>query len=152
LRALQEHPEAFLSSYEEEHAAPEVDRERLAACEGRNDRFVLCAFDGEDPVGMAGGLRVAAHHAKGRHRALIWGVYVAPEARGQGLGKRLMEEAVGILREADGIAVIQLGVGTYNTHARAVYASVGFETYGIEKRSIRLGDRWIDEELMALYL
>jgi len=150
-RSVREHPDAYLASEEEERARSEDDdRARLAAKESRDDDFVLAALDGDRPVGLIGGLRLSPHRAKGRHRALIWGVYVAPGARRRGVGRRLMEEALARLARAPGIEVVQLGVGVSNPAARALYEAMGFRTYGVEQRAMIVDGRPVDEELMAL--
>ena len=152
LRSVKEHPEAFLASFEEESARTvEQDRERLAAKEGRDDDFVLVAFDDDRPVGLTGAIR-SGHHAKRHHIAWVWGVYVAPEVRGRGVGRRLMESAIETISKAGGVEMLQLGVGTENHAARALYERMGFETYGTEVHCMKLGDRYIDEHLMVRFL
>ena len=63
-------------------------------------------------------------------------VAVAAEARGQGLGARLLDEAVGAAR-ARGAAVMYLEVRESNAVARALYASRGFEQVGRRRRYYR---------------
>jgi len=41
---------------------------------------------------------------------------------------------------------------TENEAARALYRSAGFEVFGVERRSLRVGTRDLDEEHMALDL
>ena len=45
-----------------------------------------------------------------------------------------------------------LDVTTTNHGARALYASCGFRTVAIKRRTLKVGDRYYDEELMALDL
>jgi GNAT superfamily N-acetyltransferase len=100
LRSVREHPEAFLASFEEESArTTEEDRQRLADKEGRDDDLIFAAMQGEAPVGLIGVFRLSPHRAKGRHKAMIWGMYVAPEARRTGLGRRLMQTAIDAITE-----------------------------------------------------
>src|SRR2546421_12642890 len=96
LRGLREIPTAFGSSYEEECETPASDlAERLR----RNiNGFVLGAVEGGRLVGIVGMQREA--HRKLAHKMILWGMYVAPEARGRGVGRQLVEAA---LRE--GVAV-----------------------------------------------
>jgi RimJ/RimL family protein N-acetyltransferase len=45
--------------------------------------------------------------------------------------------------------VVQLTVVAGNETARRLYAGLGFEEYGLEKKALKLGDRYFDEILMA---
>lgn len=153
LRAVREHPEAFLASYEEEAARTEAeDRQRLMEKAERDDDFVLGAFEQGELVGMVGVARLSPHRAKGRHRALLWGMYVAPQARRRRWGEQLMNAALDTVSRAEGIELVQLAVGSENPSARALYERLGFEAFGVEKRAMKLGERWIDEVWMVRFL
>lgn len=89
---------------------------------------------------------------KQRHKGVIWGIYVAPETRGMGVGRMLLREAVKLANEMDGLEQIKLGVVTSNAKARSLYASMGFENYGLEKNSLYVNGEYYDEEFMALWL
>jgi ribosomal protein S18 acetylase RimI-like enzyme len=52
-------------------------------------------------------------------------LYVAPDRRGEGLGKELLDAALGLARER-GAAYIDLGTSEDDTAARALYESAGF--------------------------
>ena len=69
-----------------------------------------------------------------------------------GIGRRLMEAAIDVARNADGIELIDIGVAPDSAPARALYQSLGFETWGVEKHSARLEDRYVDTEMMVLFL
>ena len=79
-------------------------------------------------------------------------MYVAPEVRGQGIGKALMLEAIDRVRALAGLDHVLLGVVESQTIARRLYAALGFVVYGREPRAVRVGDRYLDEELMILSL
>ncbi len=152
LEALQQEPDAFASSWEEEKARPlEVFRERL---EGRFGGIVFGAFDAAGPgggiAGTAGGVR--EDRLKLRHKLLLVGVYVRPSHRGRGLGERLVGRLIQHARELGDIRVIQLKVAIENRPAVALYDRMGFRVYGIEHRAIRLGERYVDEELRELLI
>ncbi|MGI8855840.1 MAG: GNAT family N-acetyltransferase, partial [Thermomicrobiales bacterium] len=112
-----------------------------------DDAFVLGAWAPE-LVGTVGFFRQSGQ--KARHKGMIWGMYVAPEARGQGLGRALLAETLARAAAVPGIELIQLNVVTTNTAAHALYLSLGFTVYGTERHALKLGDRYVDEELMAL--
>jgi ribosomal protein S18 acetylase RimI-like enzyme len=52
-------------------------------------------------------------------------LYVVPDARGRGLGRELLDEAMAAAREA-GAGHIDLGTSEHDTAARALYESSGF--------------------------
>jgi ribosomal protein S18 acetylase RimI-like enzyme len=145
LRMLKEHPEAFGSSYEEALAAGvERQRERFL----QPNAFILGAFDGEALVGAVGCFQ--ERRAKTRHKAVIWGMYVAAEARRRGGGRALMEAAIARAREWPEVEQIQLSVVTTNQAARRLYRSLGFEVYGLEPAALKVDGRDLDEEHMLL--
>jgi RimJ/RimL family protein N-acetyltransferase len=149
IRALRDHPEAFGRTPEEVDAV-EVLAERFRQDADSDRDFVLGAFEGEPLVGVAGCHRENA--VKHRHVAYIWGVYVAPERRGTGLGRRLFTETVTRARTWPDLECLWLDVTTVNESARALYASCGFRAVAIKPRSLKVGSRYYDEELMILDL
>jgi ribosomal protein S18 acetylase RimI-like enzyme len=149
LRALREHPEAFRRAPEE--ADPlEVLKRRFRAAERGDTEFVLGAFDGGSLVGMVGCRREDG--VKCRHAAIIWGMYVAPEARRLGVGRGLLERAVVRARQWPEMDHLWLSVVTTQAAARRLYAACGFRVIGLHPRTIRVGDSCYDEELMVLAL
>jgi RimJ/RimL family protein N-acetyltransferase len=144
LESLQSHPEAFASSWEDEAAKPASWwTERLET------NTVLGGWiDGPPLLGVAG-FRVHAA-AKLRHKGILWGMYVRPQARGTGLAmslvQRIIEQAKPLVEE------LCLGVATSNRAAHRLYSAAGFEPYGLERRALKLGEEYYDELLMALVL
>jgi Acetyltransferases, including N-acetylases of ribosomal proteins len=148
LQSLLESPEAYLTTYETQAARPiEEIREQLRPEEGR---FTLGAFEAGKLVGMVTFVREI--RSKILHKGNIYAMYVAPEARGLGLGKRLVMELVGRASRLDGLEQINLTVISENTSAKALYASCGFEVFGIERNAMKAGDQYWDEENMVLRL
>jgi RimJ/RimL family protein N-acetyltransferase len=147
LDALRLHPEAFGASYEDEAA---LDRsqfvERLAA-----PGFVrFGAFDEHGSLVGLIGLQIRSG-AKQRHKAFLFSMYVDAAHRGTGLAQQLVEAVIAAAREA-GAIVLQLSVAAANAPAQRLYRRMGFTTYGVERRSLKLGEHFHDEELMALDL
>lgn len=150
-RALREHPEAFLSSPEEEPVqTAEQARERLAGPQSAPDNGIFGAFLENKLVGTVGFVRETRR--KIRHKAVIWGVYVAPEARGKGLGRMMLDAAISALKAVPGIEQAHLSVSVANPHARRLYAAAGFVGWGMEPRAMAIDDRRLDEEHMVLML
>ncbi len=150
LGALRESPEAFGSSYEETAAQPaETLTRRLRSDPDAPDNFFLGAFD-PSMIGMIGFHRET--RLKTRHKGSILSMYVAPEARGKGIGRALVEQAIARARRQAGLEQIILFAVSTNQAARALYAGCGFTVYGVEPRALKLGDRYFDEDMMILRL
>jgi ribosomal protein S18 acetylase RimI-like enzyme len=62
-----------------------------------------------------------------------------------------MQEMIRLLRSRPGLEQVALGVSTTNVAAKRLYESLGFEIYGRENRALKIGDEYVDEELMVLY-
>ncbi|MBW3571682.1 MAG: GNAT family N-acetyltransferase [Gemmatimonadetes bacterium] len=152
LFGLRESPEAFGSTYESEADTPlEHVGERLArGAAGKDVTFGAFDDDGGHLVGVAGLRRQTG--LKTRHRAHVWGMYVAPQARGRGLGRALLDALAAHARALDCVERLTLGVETSNAPARALYHAFGFVTYGIEPQAYAFGGRYWDSELMSLAL
>lgn len=147
LEALEREPQAFTESAAEHQAMTlEKIRDRLVTVD---DSFVLGAFIDRQLIGMAGFFRQRGE--KIRHRGGIWGVYVSEECRGKGVGRALLAELIGLLQLLPGIEQVTLAVSRQNAGARTLYESLGFEVYGCEKGALKIGDEYVDEELMVLY-
>ncbi|MBZ5652679.1 MAG: GNAT family N-acetyltransferase [Acidobacteriia bacterium] len=86
-----------------------------------------------------------------RHRGGIWGVYVSEECRGKGVGRTLLTELIGLVQLLPGIEQVALAVSSQNAGAKSLYESLGFKVYGCEKRALKIGNGYVDEELMVLY-
>jgi ribosomal protein S18 acetylase RimI-like enzyme len=145
LRALTEEPEAFGSAAEDfaNQTAEEIAT-RLRSTDGA---FVLGAWE-PDLVGMVGFSRQSGR--KARHNGGIWGMYVAPEQRGRGIGRMLLTEALARATALSGLEQVHLTVVTTNAAAVGLYRSLGFVIYGTCPHALKLGDRYVDEHLMVL--
>lgn len=88
----------------------------------QEEMTVLLAGDGPD--GLAALRFRPALWAAGAE-AYLQELYVVPELRGQGIGRRILEEAIDLSR-AKGATTIDLNTGETDTTARALYESMGF--------------------------
>lgn len=149
LEALEREPLAFSESVEEHRAITiESIAQRLGANQENAESFVLGAFTEDLFVGMAGFARFTG--PKKQHKALIWGVYVKPEWRRKGIARVLLSEIVNRAKAIPGVEQILLSVAAEQTAAKKLYESLGFETYGREPRTLKVEDRYVDEDLMIL--
>ncbi len=132
-RALTEDPASFGRTAEEEAGVERLPME--ASLEAPHPAtFLLGAERDGVLVGICGTFR--GQTAKTRHTAELVSVYVAPEARGLGLGAALIEDALARLARA-GIAIAKLSVAEESGPARRLYERLGFETYGREPAGYR---------------
>lgn len=141
LEGLRNHPEAFGSSWEEESERP------LAWFAERLEQNTVLAGSSDDRriLGVAAfGIQQAL---KTRHKGFLWGMYVRSEARGTGLAAALVGRLLSEAREV--VEEIQLVVVTTNEAAIRLYTRHGFKEYGIERRALKVADRYYDELLMA---
>ena len=122
--------------------------ERLGA--PREDAFVIGAFADGRVVGTAAYFRRT--EIKSRHKGRVWGVFVLPAFRAQGLGRVLMRELIAEAKKISALEQLDLAVGAAQDAARRLYESLGFSKYGCEPRALKIGDRYVDEDLMVLRL
>jgi L-amino acid N-acyltransferase YncA len=78
-------------------------------------------------------------------------VYVERTRRGQGVGRALLAEAVGLARAHGFHAVMARIVGDHRASI-ALHRSVGFELVGVEREVGRKFGRWLDVALFQLLL
>lgn len=119
LRALSDTPDAFGATYEQAVAITEQRwRSRLGAEESAT---FVAVVDGKD-VGLAVGSSYDSE-------AGLYSMWVAPEARGQGVGDSLVEAVIAWARR-HGHTKLLLDVGDENEAAIALYERHGFEPTG----------------------
>lgn len=148
LQGLMECPSAFASSHAEELNTPLATvAERLAF---KPDGALFGCFDGHTLVGVVGVQREGM--TKLAHKAFVWGMYVVPQARQAGVGRRLLEQALAYAGRELGVRQVNLGVNTQNLAALALYRRVGFETYGTEREFLLVDGVLHDEHLMVCRL
>lgn len=149
LNGLRTNPDAFGSTFDrEDKFSLETVIERIKP---NNDKFVLGAFDDKDIlVGIVTFVR--DNGVKTYHKANVFGMYVAKDMRGKGVGKKLMYELIRISKGIVGLEQINLTVVANNDSAKNLYKSLGFQIYGLERRALKHNEKYLDEELMVLHL
>lgn len=116
----------------------EFDAGRLSA-----HRFV--AVDGDQVVGW---VAISPTSSRDCYSGVVeHSVYVGSEARGEGVGRALMEA---LLESTDrgGIWVVQTSIFPENEASLALHERVGFRVVGRRERIARLDDRWRDTLLL----
>ena len=148
LRGLKECPEAFASSHEEEVGTPLDEIERRLQVNAHS--AVFGAVKGSGLYGLVGLQRESM--AKLAHKSFIWGVYVAPEARGSGVGAQLIRHALHHASTVLGTRQVNLGVNTKNLVAIALYRKLGFVEYGLERGYLLVDGVLQDEYQMVCHV
>jgi GNAT superfamily N-acetyltransferase len=151
LYGLRESPEAFGSTYaEDEGLSLDVIAERLTPARTPVGRVVFGAFAGEELVAVSGCMQQAK--AKARHKAVVWGMYVLPEKRGRGLGRRLLEQIILEAGTWQDVERLTLTVVERAGAARRLYGAMGFQAFGREPDGLRQDGVRDTVEYLALSL
>ena len=146
LRALGDAPSAFGSTLAREQGLVDADwawRLGLAATSGRDHPLVA------ELEGAAFGLAWAKFDANDPQVVNVFQMWVAPEARGQGIAAALLAAAVEWARSRNA-RTVQLGVMDGNDAARRIYERAGFVAAGTPQ-PVRPGDARL-EQIMRLEL
>ncbi len=141
LRCMDEAFDFFRSS------VADIEADGLADCQRRlvsPHVRIVGVFDNNTLIGIGGITREARD--KLEHKALLWGMFVASEAAGKGVGRAIVDALVA---EAHGfVRSLHLTLVANNDRARMLYERCGFTVYGREPQSVRQGDAFVDELLM----
>jgi ribosomal protein S18 acetylase RimI-like enzyme len=78
-----------------------------------------------------------------RHKTTLWGVFVSPRYRRNGLGRAVVQKAIAHA-EAAGVRRINLTVFAPNLAAVKLYESLQFMHCGVEPEAIRIGEVYFD--------
>lgn len=120
LRALRDAPMAFGSTYEREAAFDESEWQRRVAENAAGERSVAFVVEPRD------GLAVGVVDGDVAHLYAMW---VAPEARGSGAGRALVDAIVAWAQQR-GPTRIETSVAEGNAAAAALYERAGFADTG----------------------
>lgn len=112
--------------------------------------LILGGFIDEQLVAIGGFKREAMSQVQ--HRGNIWGLYVSPTVRGQGLGARMLTDMLDHVRQIPQLVQVTLVVRSDNDVARSMYEKFGFIKTGVDCRSVFIGDGYHDEDRMVLFL
>jgi ribosomal protein S18 acetylase RimI-like enzyme len=125
----------------------EEERQFIAKNDAAERAFAMLAMDRSRVVGMLdlqAGVREHERHA-GR-----FGMSVARDWRGKGLGRRLLEAAIAETRAWPGFCRLELEVFPHNAAAIRLYESSGFVVEARKEKAINLRGQPEDILLMAL--
>jgi len=147
LLAISDSPSAVWPTADEE--AQRTPAEIRARIVQTPTQIVFGAFSGPRLIGIAGLRRESLIQVA--HKANLWGVFVHPAFRKDGVARQLFSR-IREYAEETGVLQIHLCVNAENVRAKNLYLSIGFATYGLEHRAMRVDGRYYDEEHMWLRL
>ena len=125
LRALQDTPLAFGSTYAKESLLTDADWVQRAAQWNGEKKILYLAMDGDSACGIGG----SSLHEGDAARAHVISMWTAPSHRQQGIGRMLVNEILGWAR-LRGARTLQLMVTSSNEPAIAFYQRLEFMLTG----------------------
>jgi putative membrane protein len=111
---------------------------------GMTERSSFCGRD----LSLAG----TSEKRRRRAQAYLWGMYVTPANRKQGVGCQLVAEALSLARSQLNVRQVTLGVNAENGAAIALYARMGFKPFGREPAFMLVDGITQDEMQMVCML
>jgi RimJ/RimL family protein N-acetyltransferase len=112
-------------------------------------RFYVVEVDGR----VQGFYKALRQEGRAAHVAYLGTIAVDPAAHGSGLARRMLEEAIDILKQ-EGIIRVQLTLEADNPRAARFYQKLGFEPEGRLRAGYKRAgeDGYVDQILMARLL
>lgn len=149
--ALQLSEDGFVNALEDWDSKPTVAIQEMLREElnSLND-FILGAFHNQTLVGMIGFFRPSK--PKLGRKGHIWGTFLLPEWRSQGVGGKLLDELIRRAEKLPGLDQIQLTCINRNKNIISLYRSRGFRIFATEQSAVRIGNYYYDELYMSLDL
>lgn len=146
-QSLLDAPLAFAASPGDDVASSvEAVREQIRRAP---DAVIVGAFAPE-LVGAVGLHR--DRHIKAAHKAHVFGMYVAPSHRRQGMAARLLAAALDHARSLPGVTWVHLSVSAATPGAQRLYERAGFAVWGTEPEALQYDGELVAERHMAVRL
>jgi ribosomal protein S18 acetylase RimI-like enzyme len=147
LEALESEPYAFGKAAEDFRSIT-VDTIAARFRNSSSNYFNVGAFESGQLIGTATFMREKG--LKELHKAHIYAVYVSASYRGKGVAKAVIAALLETAKQDSSLEQILLCVATTQIAAKKLYRSFGFESFGTEPRSLKIGSTYIDEDHMLL--
>ncbi|WP_341776043.1 GNAT family N-acetyltransferase [Staphylococcus hyicus] len=146
--AFRLHPLAFVHEISERQNYTETDIAQLLHPSHQKQQIFFGAFDHHKLVGFVQ-LNFFPYISK-RHKATVQGLYVTPDYRGSGIGRKLMESLIEYAEE-HGIEQLVLAVASNNIAAKVFCDHLGFEFLALERQARKFNHTYIDEHWLIYY-
>lgn len=119
----------------------------LKESEGASGNFVLGAFK-DEMVGMVGfrrETRAAVHH-----KGSIWGLFENPKFKDDKIEEALLKEVIKTVKSYEDFEYIRTVQNTASQDKIKMFLSLGFKQYGLEDRSMRVGEKYFDQAYLKI--
>jgi putative acetyltransferase len=143
LRQNYMHPKVYHDTLQLPHPSLEHWQERLNPKPGQK-RLVACIDDK-----IVGDLALQVEASPRRSHVATFGISVAAQAQGRGVGSALMREMINLCDNWMRIDRIELTVFADNPPALALYRKFGFEIEGTGKKFALRNGEYVDAYYMA---
>lgn len=153
LNSLVESSFAFSDSYEDQFNKSIIDYQLEIKKTGDPlESFTLGAFSNQNQlIGFVKFKR--DHRSKARHRAMLYSLYVEPNHRRKGIGKKLITKLFNTIEPISGIEQLQLSTIISKNSLVEFYKSFGFEKLGdIIKDDLIIENQYVDGLYMVKHL
>lgn len=141
--------DAMSETFEEKYPTPGAFEADMAALQSLPEAVALIAEIDRTPLAYAT-IR-PRKQSRLQHTADL-NMGVASAARGQGLGRLVLEAALAQAASTPELEIIYLMVRADNTAAIRLYEKSGFETLATLHRDTRIGDQYFDGVLMRAFV
>ena len=125
--------------------------ERASWLAAKGPRYPVIVAEGDDGALLGWGSLNQFNPRPAYDHVVEFSIYVAREARGQGIGKVLLTELEAFAR-AHGFHKMVLAAFPFNGVGMKLYDRQGFRTVGIYKEQGMLDGRWVDTIIMEKLL
>ena len=115
--------------------------------QSRQLRLIAERLPGNEPIGTVDFFNFSPLN----NRAEL-GLYIAPEFRGKGLGRQVLDLLVAYARDHIGLRQLYVYITTDNAACLQLFDSYGFMRAGHLKDWVKRGNRYTDVELLQLML
>jgi RimJ/RimL family protein N-acetyltransferase len=148
--ALVAAPEAFLIKVEDFDSQPvDEERYRFTYNASNSHRMIAGAWVDGRIRGMIGLFRQKVRGFE--NRAMAWGVFSSPNARGLGLGQQMMRLLTEKAAQIEGVDRIVLSVLSANSQAILFYEKIGMERFAPAENDPLLGHSQAGEDVFMVY-
>lgn len=129
-------------------ATREMHMKLLADSASDSSFFVKGYFHNEKLVGIIGMQPETRESVD--HKASMWGFYVDPDHQGEKIGTKLLEAFLADAKSDKKLRSIRLMAAVSCEPALHLFSKFGFEKYGLERDSIRDGEKYYDQVYMQI--